>query len=266
MSGTDLRERVRRHTERNELPYRERGEHHTRLEAFSDAVLAFAITLSVLSLEVPHDSGELLELFRGLPSFLFTFCALFGVWTAQNRFCRRFGLDDPRTTWTFGAILFVIVFYTYPLKFMAAAKLDAIFGHATVDLRREDTGRVFALYGAGYGVLCSLFWSLYRHAWNLRDLLELDEAERLDVRLQMRNWGLYASFGLVLVLMIALDPIRGLAPPMRRVVLAVLLALVLGWAAVFANHVRSVQIEKRRFLATWRARAQAAAPGAGGKS
>ena len=41
--------------------FRWRGLEMHRIEGFSDAVLAFAVTLLVVSLEVPHTFGELLE-------------------------------------------------------------------------------------------------------------------------------------------------------------------------------------------------------------
>ncbi len=262
----EMRERVRRHTERNELPYRPRGEHHTRLEAFSDAVLAFAMTLSVLSLEIPHDSQELVHLFRSLPSFLLTFGVLFGVWTAMNRWCRRFGLEDTRTIWTFGAILFIVVFYTYPLKFLAAARLDSLFGAHTVEMRTEDSGAVLALYGVGYGVLCLLFWSLYRHAWSLRDVLELDEPERLDTQLQMRSWLGSSGFGVLLVALLPMPALRLVAKGPRIAIVLVVLAVMLGWTAVFFRNLARIQAEKKRFLAGWRAREAAAAASPGARS
>jgi uncharacterized membrane protein len=52
-----------------EKHFRWRGGEITRLEGFSDAVFAFALTLLVVSLEVPHTFDELLDTIRGFPAF-----------------------------------------------------------------------------------------------------------------------------------------------------------------------------------------------------
>ena len=60
----EMRARLPRLADPNELPFRARGGHHTRSDAFGDAVLSYGVTLSVRSLEVPHDSHELLGRLR----------------------------------------------------------------------------------------------------------------------------------------------------------------------------------------------------------
>ena len=74
--------------------FRWRSREITRIEGFSDAVFGFAITLLIVSLEVPRTSTELLETMRGFGAFVVTFTMLAGMWYAQYSFFRRYGLDD----------------------------------------------------------------------------------------------------------------------------------------------------------------------------
>ena len=52
----------------------------SRIEALSDGVIAFAVTLLVVSLEVPRTFTELLAMMRGFIPFAITFFMLFHVW------------------------------------------------------------------------------------------------------------------------------------------------------------------------------------------
>src|ERR1051325_7541003 len=115
-----------------EEDFRCRAGEITRLEGFSDAVFAFAVTLLVVSLEVPHTFEELLDAMRGFAAFGISFAILFQVWFHHYRYFRRYGLQDTATVILNGALLFVVLFYVYPLKFLFTMLVGQITGGASV--------------------------------------------------------------------------------------------------------------------------------------
>ena len=100
----------------------------SRVEGFSDAVFAFAITLLVVSLEVPKTFHELMAVMRGFLSFAICFALLFQVWWRHFNFFRRYSLEDAATIALTGAVLFVVLFYVYPLKFVFKLVMDQVMG------------------------------------------------------------------------------------------------------------------------------------------
>src|SRR5438034_8935213 len=98
--------------------FRWRSHEVSRTEGLSDAVFGFAITLLVVSLEVPRTYGELMQTMRGFGAFAISFTLLFIVWYNQYKFFRRYGLQDNATLILNGALLFVVIFYVYPWKFV----------------------------------------------------------------------------------------------------------------------------------------------------
>ena len=58
--------------------FRIRGAEVSRIERFSDAVFGFAVTLLVVSLQVPLTFDNLVGVLRGLPAFAVWFALL--VW------------------------------------------------------------------------------------------------------------------------------------------------------------------------------------------
>src|SRR5580658_10092064 len=90
----------------------------TRLEGFTDAVFAFAVTLLVVSLEVPKTFPELLVAMHGFVAFGVCFALLANVWYQHYRFFRRYGLENPWVVFLNCVLLFFVLFYVYPLKFL----------------------------------------------------------------------------------------------------------------------------------------------------
>src|SRR6516165_7522767 len=105
----------------------------SRVEGFSDAVFAFAITLLVVSLEVPKTFHELIATVRGFPAFAVCFALLFQVWWRHYRFFRSYDLEDAYViVWT-GVLLFVVLFYVYPLKFVWSLPFAELHGRRITD-------------------------------------------------------------------------------------------------------------------------------------
>jgi hypothetical protein len=96
--------------------FRWRGEDVWRVEGFSDAVFAFAVTLLVVSLEVPETFDELIQTMRGFLAFAISFALLIWIWYEHYKFFRRYGLRGMPTLWINAVLLFLVLFFVYPLK------------------------------------------------------------------------------------------------------------------------------------------------------
>src|SRR5262249_35978713 len=126
--------------------YRWRGTEVTRLEGFSDAAFGFALTLLVVSLEVPRNVDDLTRAMRGFLAFAICFAMLVNVWEKHYRFFRRFGLQDGATLALNGALLFVVLFYVYPLKFVMTSFIDSlVFRQSSIEIRADQIGWVYAI-------------------------------------------------------------------------------------------------------------------------
>jgi len=164
-------------------PLRWRGHEVSRLEGFSDTVFAFALTLLVVALEVPKNADELIRLMMEFPAFACCFALLIWIWWEHNTFFRRFGLQDAYTTALNAALLFVVLLYVYPLKFMFRA-LFAQFMPALEPVRMElyQFANIAAVYSSGFIAVFVLFALMHLHAYRSREKLGLTELQIFDAR------------------------------------------------------------------------------------
>ena len=65
---------------------------------------------------------------RGFPAFAVCFTLLIVIWREHYVFFRRYGLQDATTLWLNAALLFVMLFYVYPLKFVFTLVLAPLTG------------------------------------------------------------------------------------------------------------------------------------------
>lgn len=174
----------------------------SRLEGFSDAVFAFSATLLVVSLDVPTTLGELLSDLRGFVAFGVSFAVLVALWTVHRAFFRRYGLADGWTTFLNACFLFVVLYYVYPLKFLARGLAFMFLGVTETDGRQpissiDELGTLFLLYSLGFAALFLCVALLYRHARRRADELDLSVAERIEAKSLWRNYLIMAAAGLL---------------------------------------------------------------------
>src|SRR6266404_3670080 len=189
--------RMRRENEMDSHGFRIRGREVTRLEAFSDAVFAFALTLLVVSLEVPKTFADLMVTMRGFVAFGVCFAILAMIWNTHYIYSRRFGLEDSFVRFLTCVLLFVVLLYVYPLKFLFNLFINGmILGGKRGQLTHSEGSTLFVIYGLGFAAIYLAFAALYLHAWRLRAQLDLNEIEMLDTRWAIYGMLCHASVGL----------------------------------------------------------------------
>jgi uncharacterized membrane protein len=142
-----------------------------RLQTFSDAVFAFACTLLVVSLEVPTSFPALRADLHGFFAFGLAFAALIYLWSIHHRIFSRFNLTDDWSTLLNACLLFVVLFFVYPLKFLAVQLVNNLPGMgAPVSGERlnfADLQSLFVIYGSAFAAVFLLYATLCWHASNV---------------------------------------------------------------------------------------------------
>jgi hypothetical protein len=238
--------------------FRWRSHEISRIEGFSDAVFGFAITLLIVSLEVPRTSTELLHTMRGFGAFVVTFTMLASMWYAQYLFFRRYGLEDRVTVILNLALLFNVLFFVFPLKFLFGVMLGdptlrrtkVMTEHgAQLAILPAHRPLIFLIFGLGFVAVFAVFFFLYRHAWQQRDAIGLNEFERYETRYLIRRVQIAmlvgASYGVMAVAQLI---------PREKKFLSVtvnlgLLAGFLVFAIVMLRMVRERNATKKAWLA-----------------
>jgi hypothetical protein len=231
-----------------------RGKEVSRLEGLSDAVFGFAITLLVVSLEVPQSVGELLHAMRGFVGFAVSFALLFRLWAYQYRFFRRYGLEDELTIRLNGVLLFVVLFFIYPLKFLTSAVTNFVMDGG---LHRLKPGaltaamanggfRLILIFYVGFGTVFLVLGLMYYHAYRMRDHIGLNALESLDTRITCERLVLPLPIFPVAIALLGID-LPSLAPDKKgQTIVAVLAGEVLIFAYLAWAVWRVRQLKKQR--------------------
>lgn len=226
--------------------FRQRGMDMTRLETFTDAAFAFAVTLLVVGGgdSVPMNFEEMERALQQVPAFTASFANIMWFWHAHHVWSRRFGLEDTRSIFLSLTLVLVVLIYVYPLKaiysgaidFFSGGYFDSYFGMTSID----DLRSMFVIFGTAYLALSGMIVLLYRHALRRRETLSLNALETFDAETTRTTWLLNAAIAAVSIVL-ALTLPDGLVPVAGMWYAS--LGIAMPWHAARSDRRRSALLE-----------------------
>jgi uncharacterized membrane protein len=176
------------------------GREVSRIEGFSDAVFGFALTLLVASIEVPPDFEALKQTLRGFFPFALTFALISWIWYLHYSFFRQFGLEDRLTIVLNSILLFVVLFFVYPLKVMAN-NLVGMGENSFGALTEYDNRFLMVAYSSGVIAVFLVFFLFNWNAYRQRHELELKPEDLYDIGTALRAHAMSTLLGVASVVM-----------------------------------------------------------------
>lgn len=219
----------------------------TRMESFTDSVFAFAVTLLVVSLEVPETFRELVINMKGLFGFAICFAMIMLIWFEQYSYFRKYGLQDTKTILLNSILLFVVLFYVYPLKFLFSFLTQGnkiTHADGSVAARFEfdyQMGQLMIIYAIGFIVIYLTFFVMHQHALKKKDDLFLNPLEVYNTKTAMYGNLCMAFIGMLSLLFSVLSLVMGGIFSFFAGMSYALIGVVLG---LFYTH-RAKQIKKK---------------------
>ncbi|SOB80932.1 Uncharacterized membrane protein [Sphingomonas guangdongensis] len=139
-----------------------------RIDAFTDAAFAFAVSLLVVGAGGGAGGDVLRQTVAAIPAFAIGFAIIAMFWLAHVAWRRLRGPGDGRATVLTLLLVFVTLIYVVPLRAMATAFADFLRGNPT------DTataiGELFVIYGIGFCAMSVVTAFLFRDVLRARDL------------------------------------------------------------------------------------------------
>lgn len=175
--------------------FRHRGEEPGRLENFSDALFALAITLLLISTSPPSNFQQIKRFAIDLVPFMLCVVYIVLIWQQHFVFFYRYGLRNGKMVMLNAVFLSLVLFYVYPLKFLTkligfpigyllndVALLNELKG----SISGKDIPDLMIIYGLGAASVFLVLAQMYRYALKNAKELELNDIEIFDTQVSVR--------------------------------------------------------------------------------
>lgn len=228
------------HPLKGEPNFRWRGGNPSRVEALTDMVFAFALTLLVVSNAPPGSFDELVTQLWGFPGFAAAFAMLLLLWHSHYVFFRRYALEDQWTTVLNAGLLFLIVFFVYPLKYLATMLSQfvrsIVAGAPQPPMSLEHARDGLVIVSLGYAAVFAMFALLYAHALRRREELDLDAHETKLTRFGAAQHWVHVSIGVLVAISASVLPLFW--APFSGFLYCLIGPLIFATGVVFAPNVK----------------------------
>lgn len=200
------------HPLKGERAFSWRGVQASRVEALSDMVFAFALTLLVVSEAPPQSFAELSEQLWGFPGFAAAFAILLLIWHSHYIYFRRYALEDGWASTLNAGLLFLILFLVYPLKYMAT--MLSRFAHSLAlgapepPFTVSEAQHALVILSTGYVGVFLMFAALYGHAISKKEQLQLTHQERALTWFAFWQQTVHVSVGALVAVLALVGPVQ----------------------------------------------------------
>ncbi len=147
---------------------------------------------------------------RGFFAFGVCFVLLMSIWYEQNIFFRRYGLDDLLTIVLNCALIFLVLFYVYPLKFLFMLLFsDQIYGeaHSPLVILPANVPTLMEIYDAGFISIYFLFCLMYLHVRRKKGELQLTGRELFETNSKIYKTLIFMCIGIAsMIIALLLKP------------------------------------------------------------
>ena len=186
-----------------------RGQSVTRIENLSDIIFALALGMMLFGGSPPQTFSELVHFLISIIPVTASFIILFMIWNAHFVFFRRYALADNMIVLINSALLLMVLFTAYPLRFIFDSFFWYVAGSVTGDYSQlmetemniTNSARSMAFFGAGYAVIYTLMSFMYAHAVRKADMIGLSEKEILLTRKAI--WSFRGEVAIAILLVMA---------------------------------------------------------------